>query len=64
MKNVFLITLGLVVGLCAGYMYADKLTDAELRAVQHVAREVYERKLADPHHCISICQEQFEKMGC
>ena len=20
--------------------------------------------LADPHHCISICQEEFEKYGC
>lgn len=20
--------------------------------------------LDDPHHCVSVCQEEFEKMGC
>ena len=26
--------------------------------------EYYEQVLDDPHHCVSVCAEQFEKMGC
>lgn len=24
----------------------------------------YKRMLDDPHHCVSVCVEEFEKMGC
>ena len=26
--------------------------------------EYYEQILDDPHHCVSVCAEQFEDMGC
>lgn len=37
---------------------------------EHVCTPYFEENLglrailADPHHCISICQEEFEKYGC
>lgn len=37
---------------------------------EHVCTPYFEENLglrailADPHHCISVCQEEFEKYGC
>ena len=29
-----------------------------------VRRDALEQEIKDPHHCVSICAIEFEKMGC
>lgn len=45
-------------------------TKGRAHETEHVCTPILEENLglrailADPHHCISICQEEFEKYGC
>lgn len=46
-----LASLSLIALLISNYNYKKEIT--KLKA-----------QLDDPHHCVSICVEEFEKMGC
>lgn len=54
----------LVVGFVWGFVLREHRHTAEIRQIESVAYDYYEHRLADPHHCVSVCEKQFEKMGC
>ena len=56
--------IGVVVGCLIGFRLADKKCDTTIREIETVAYEVYEQRLADPHHCVSVCEKEFAKYGC
>lgn len=43
-------------GFVVGWILAFAAFSSELSAMQ--------KKLDDPHHCVSVCVEAFEKWGC
>lgn len=51
-------------GTFAGIIFWDRCTDRIIKNIQETALESCKIRLEDPHHCISVCVEQFEKMGC
>lgn len=51
-------------GVAVGCVFMHLRFDYMLVEIEQAAAEMYEQRLADPHHCVSICVEQFEKMGC
>lgn len=62
MKKAFIwYFVGIVVGCLMGFWLADKKCDTTIREIETVAHQVYEQRLADPHRCLSVCVEQWEK---
>lgn len=47
-----------------GWNAAERKADADIAEIQKAANEACEKRLAEPHHCISVCEEQFTKWGC
>lgn len=46
-------------GWTCGYLRgATRTVDLDIQLMQ------CQTKLSDPHHCVSVCVEQFENMGC
>lgn len=52
-KNIIIITLMALVFILA--VMCKRLSDVNMG---------YVNLLQDPHHCVSVCVEAFEKMGC
>lgn len=52
------------VGVAVGCVFMHLRYDYMLVEIEQVAEEAYEQRLADPHHCVSICTDIFEKAGC
>lgn len=61
--SVFTIIIGWTLGFAYGKEYWGKKYDWIIGDL-HLDIDNYRSVLNDPHHCVSVCLEQFEKMGC
>lgn len=66
-NNFKLLWVSLCVGLAC---FLGGFMEGRTYEIEHMCAPIFEENiglraiLADPHHCISICQKEFEKYGC
>lgn len=58
-KIGFWIMAGTLFLSCVTRNYQERTIAYQERSIQ-----LLQAILDDPHHCVSVCQEEFDKMGC
>lgn len=63
-RSTLYIILAFLAGLVIGYnATGDHYTQRDVNDIIAVNEEICERKLNDPHHCLSVCEQAWKNMG-